>query len=730
MTEQLQILISANVAQAQQSLRQVQQNINDTAKESSKLSKIGDALATGMKAAAKVITAATAAAATGIAALTKGAVNNFGEYEQLVGGVDTLFKESSQKVQQYADEAYKTSGLSANAYMETITSFSASLLQGLGGDTAAAAEIGNMAVIDMADNANKMGTSMESIQNAYQGFAKQNFTMLDNLKLGYGGTQAEMARLINDSGVMGDTFVATAENVKDIPFDKMIEAIHEVQTNLGITGTTALEASTTIQGSAASMKAAWTNLVSGLGQDTENFDKLIMNFVDSLDTTIGNVIPVVQRVLDKIPNLLTALVPKLINIVNNVITQILPSLATAAVQIVAAIAQLLPTIVEAIVQIIPQLLTALTDNLPTLLEGIIGCITALIAGLAEVLPMIVEAIIEIIPMLITALVNAIPQLLQATVQLLMAIVQAIPLIIPPLLAKLPEIIQTIIKTLVESIDILIDAAVQLLMAIVEAIPLIIPALLEALPTIINSIVDTVIENIPTLLDAAIELFMALIDAIPKILPQLVAAIPKIIQTIVSTLMNNIPKIAAAAFNLFIEIVKAVPKIAGQLLSAIGDLLGKALRKLGEFALSVGKAIGDGIANGVKNVINWILDKAVGIINGFISAINSVIGVINLIPGVNLSKISKLNVPKLAKGGVIDSATLAVIGEQGKEAVVPLENNTEWIDMLAARLAPKDDDDKPVVPIILQVDGKTFAQTSIKSINDLTKQTGKLDLVLT
>ena len=169
----------------------------------------------------------------------KQALTSYADYEQL-GGVETLFKDSAGIVENYANNAYKTAGLSANEYMETVTSFSASLLQSLGNDTEASAKYADQAIIDMADNANKMGTSMESIQNAYQGFAKQNFTMLDNLKLGYGGTQAEMARLINDSGVMGDTFVATAENVKDIPFDKMIEAIHEVQTNLGITGTTAL----------------------------------------------------------------------------------------------------------------------------------------------------------------------------------------------------------------------------------------------------------------------------------------------------------------------------------------------------------------------------------------------------------------------------------------------------------------------------------------------------------
>ena len=177
------------------------------------------------------------AAASGVAFLTKSSLEQYAEYEQLVGGVETLFKQSADIVQQYADNAYKTAGMSSNEYMDTVTSFSASLLQGLGGDTAKAAEVANQAITDMSDNANKMGTSMQMIQNAYQGFAKQNYTMLDNLKLGYGGTQEEMARLINDSGVLGDAFVATANNINEVSFDKIIEAIHVVQTNMGVTGT-------------------------------------------------------------------------------------------------------------------------------------------------------------------------------------------------------------------------------------------------------------------------------------------------------------------------------------------------------------------------------------------------------------------------------------------------------------------------------------------------------------
>lgn len=244
--------------------------------------------------------AALGAVATGLGALTKQSVEAYADYEQLVGGVETLFKDSSKKVLEYANNAYKTAGLSANQYMDTVTGFSASLLQGLGGDTEKAAEIANLAVTDMADNANKMGTSMESIQNAYQGFAKQNYTMLDNLKLGYGGTASEMARLINDSGVLGDTVKITAQDVNDVSFDKMIEAIHKVQDNLDITGTTSKEASTTIQGSIGMMKSAWENFLTGMADPDQDFDALLENLVDSVVTVADNLIP---RIAETLPRL-------------------------------------------------------------------------------------------------------------------------------------------------------------------------------------------------------------------------------------------------------------------------------------------------------------------------------------------------------------------------------------------------------------------------------------------
>ena len=264
---------------------------------------MGSSIKTGLATAAKVGTAAVTTAAAGVAALTKASVQNYAQYEQLVGGVDTLFKNSSKKVQEYASNAYKTAGMSANEYMETVTSFSASLLQSLENDTEMAAEYANMAITDMSDNANKMGTSMEMIQNAYNGFAKQNYTMLDNLKLGYGGTKEEMERLLVDADKLSNSFNLQVDASGNLVYSyaDIVDAIHIVQDEMGITGTTAKEAGTTIQGSVDSMKAAWTNLVTGLGDENANIEQLFDDLVvtitgDGTETNLGVMGTVIPRI--------------------------------------------------------------------------------------------------------------------------------------------------------------------------------------------------------------------------------------------------------------------------------------------------------------------------------------------------------------------------------------------------------------------------------------------------
>ena len=333
---------------------------------SGKTSYFADKLKTGLATAAKVGAAGLAAAAAGVAALTKASIEQYGEYEQLVGGVETLFKASSDVVQQYAANAYKTAGMSANEYMETVTSFSASLLQSLDGDTAAAAEKADLAITDMSDNANKMGTSMESIQNAYQGFAKQNFTMLDNLKLGYGGTKEEMQRLLED-----------AEKISGIEYDvssyaDIVDAIHVVQTEMGITGTTAQEASSTIQGSVSSMNSAWANLVTGIATDNADIDVLLDNFFDSVETVADNILPVVERILTNIFDTLAERGPDM-----------LAAAIKLFMQIVAGALKTLPDIVASIPKIIEAIVNGFLDGVPSIAEAGEQLLTGLWNGISD-----------------------------------------------------------------------------------------------------------------------------------------------------------------------------------------------------------------------------------------------------------------------------------------------------------------------------------------------------------
>lgn len=361
----------------------------------SKLSGVAKAGLTGATAAIGAATAAATAGTVAVGKLAQSAISAYSDYEQLVGGVETLFKTSSATVMEYANNAYKTAGLSANEYMDTVTSFSASLLQGLGGDTEAAAQIADKAIVDMADNANKMGTDMASIQYAYQGFAKQNYTMLDNLKLGYGGTQAEMARLINDSGVLGDTMQVTAQTVNQVSFDKIIEAIHVVQERMGIAGTTAKEASETIQGSVNAMKSAWENLITGMGDENANTDVLIENFVSSVETALNNLIPRLEVILSGIGELVTKLAP--------VIAEKLPGMMEA----------LLPPLIQATGLLIQGLATALPDLLDVVMDAVHQSIDSIGQALAEKIPFL-SGLFENLDSVVTAAAVAFVTLKTAT----------------------------------------------------------------------------------------------------------------------------------------------------------------------------------------------------------------------------------------------------------------------------------------------------------------------------
>ena len=417
---------------------------SDVDKATEKGRSLSKVIGSGLKTAAKIGGAAIAAAATGVAALTKKSLDNYAEYEQLVGGVETLFKSSSNTVMNYAENAYKTAGLSANEYMNTVTSFSASLLQGLGGDTAEAARIADLAITDMSDNANKMGTDMASIQNAYQGFAKQNYTMLDNLKLGYGGTASEMARLINDSGVLGDTMTVTAENLNEVSFDQMIQAIHKVQDEMGITGTTAAEASSTISGSVSSAKAAWENLITGIADENQNLTELIDNFVESAATVGENIMPRIEQILLGIGSLTTKMSPIIASAIPGLISTVLPSMLNAGVSMITSlltgIQQSAGTIASGAVQIITSFVGGLISILPMIITTGVQLLVALVEGIASDPGSLISTAITLVVTLVESLISAAPQLLGAAISLIAALVEGIISNLPQILAAGVQII--------------------------------------------------------------------------------------------------------------------------------------------------------------------------------------------------------------------------------------------------------------------------------------------------
>lgn len=414
--------------------------------------------------------AGAAAAVGGVAALGTAAIQSYADYEQLVGGVNTLFADTELSLEEYAasigktaeeafdewgkmtagarivqnnaEEAYKNAGMSANEYMETVTSFSASLISSLKGDTAEAAKVADMAIVDMSDNANKMGSDISSIQNAYQGFAKQNYTMLDNLKLGYGGTKSEMERLLKDaekfSGVKYDI-----SNLSDV-----YKAIHVIQEEMGISGATAKEASTTISGSFGMVKASWANLLTGIADDEADFDTLIENFVDSISVAAENLLPRVEVALYGAGNLVEQLLPVIVNRIPQIINEVLPQLLQSGINMLSAIItgiqENMTAIIDGGMEIVDVLVNAFITMLPQLIELGMQVITALITGITEHLPELTPVIINMILLIVEVLINNAPMLLTAGLELIMTLAGALLTYAPELLAKVPQLL-TLLK---------------------------------------------------------------------------------------------------------------------------------------------------------------------------------------------------------------------------------------------------------------------------------------------
>ena len=491
-------------------------------------------------------------AAAAIGKVLKASITEGADLEQSLGGIETLFKDSADKVKTNAAQAYKTAGMSANEYMELTTSFSASLLQSLSGDTAKAADIADMAMTDMSDNANKMGTNMEDIKNAYQGFAKQNYTMLDNLKLGYGGTKTEMERLLADAqkitGVKYDI-----NNLSDV-----YSAIHVIQGQLDITGTTAKEAATTLSGSFNSMKAAVKNVMGeiALGMD---IGPAINALADTIVTfLVGNLIPAIWNVISALPG---------------------------------AIA----TFVQALG---PQLVTAVS-----------GLISQMGSGITAALPQFLEAASGVVTWISAAIQNNLPILLQNGVEFVTTIVNGILQNIPMLISTAGQMITTFATSVLGSLPTVLDSGRQLILNVVNGIINNLPQIISAALNMVAKFISTIGQNLPKILQSGIEIIGKLAAGLIRAIPTLIAQIPQIITSIKNTFTNT--DWSSIGHNIISGIANGLKNAGSMLWEAVKGVLGNFKDKVLSFfgihsparwGVYVGQMIDAGIANGlIKNL---------------------------------------------------------------------------------------------------------------------------------
>lgn len=476
-------------------------------------SNFADKLKTGLATAAKVGTAALAAAAAGVAALTKSSIDQYAEYEQLVGGVETLFKESSDTIQEYAANAYKTAGVSANTYMQQATAFSASLIQSLGGDTEAAAEYANQAIMDMSDNANKMGTDIESIQQTYQSLMRGNYAMLDNLKLGYGGTKSELERLVADAEKL------TGQALDPSKFSDVITAIHAVQENLGITGTTAEEAATTIEGSVGMMKAAWSNLLTGIADENADLGTLINNFASSVGTAAENIIPRITQILSGLGSAISQIAPIIAQQLPGVISSVLPSMISAGVQLLVGLAtgliSAIPQLISSIPQIVTEVYNSLVESGPQLIQAGGELLTMLGNGILEGIPALIESLPDVITAIFNFLAENAPKFIESGLEFIGQLALGIINAIPGMVAKLPEVISAISNFIASNLPVILEKGAEILGELALGIIQAIPELVASLPLIIQAIVDGIASLMGSILEVGKDIVRGIWDGIQE-----------------------------------------------------------------------------------------------------------------------------------------------------------------------------------------------------------------------
>lgn len=772
------------------SVKNMNESMKDATNSASKMSSVMKGIGSSAIKVGKGLAVAGAAAATAVTALVSKSVGAFADYEQFTGGVETLFGAGGRSVEEYAqsvgksvsdiqgkydslmsaqnavlenaNKAYMTAGMSANEYMDTVTGFSASLISSLGGDTNKAADYANSALVDMSDNANKMGTDMESIKNAYQGFAKQNYTMLDNLKLGYGGTQAEMKRLL------GDAQKLTGQKYDISSFADITQAIHAIQTQMDITGTTAKEASTTISGSWGSLKAAFQNVLVELTTGGDMFDQSLDALINTAVTFGQNIIPAIKGALsgigyvieglapvigETIPPLINDLAPTLANSAVSLISSLVNGLTQSATQFseclsnmiivaVAGISSVVPQLFDAASKIVSNLMQGLTNSMPQIVNGAVTLIEGLVDGLVDNVPLLVMGAVQLVASLANGLIANLPRIIDAGVNLITGIVSAS-------YSMMPQIIQN-------GMQLVVNLAVGLVRAI--------PQLIAALPRITGAIVKGF--KSVNWFDLGLQLIKSIWEGIKSIGSEMWNGVKEKtselwggVKNVVSEKLNNIKSaydahgggLKGATFAA-IEGVKeyyrtgydAINQLTGGKLGEVVNAVGEKMEVVkGKFSEAFGNVkntvmtIFENIKNGITEKISAAVNKVKEIFGSIADKVSEVWGKIKgiikapkivqkgtvSIAGVS-TPIPKLGLEWNAKGGIMTRPTafgyangkVQMGGEAGAEAILPLR--TFW-NNLSQYIAESNKGGNTItneIKIVINADNKTTDEIADDVIN--------------
>lgn len=775
---------------ATSSVENMTESMKDATSSASKMTSVMQGIGSGVAKVGKGLAIAGTAAATAVTALVSKSVGAFADYEQLTGGVETLFGAGGRSVEEYAqsvgksvsdiqgkydslmsaqnavlenaNKAYMTAGMSANEYMDTVTGFSASLISSLGGDTNKAADYANSALVDMSDNANKMGTDMESIKNAYQGFAKQNYTMLDNLKLGYGGTQEEMKRLLSDAEKL------TGQRYDISSFADITQAIHAIQTQMDITGTTAKEASTTISGSWGSLKAAFQNVLVGLTTGGDMFDQSLDALINTAVTFGQNIIPAIKGALSGVGYLIEGLAPVIGETIPPLINDLAPTLANSAVSLisslvngltqnatqfseclsnmiivaVADISTVVPQLLDAASKIVSNLMQGLTNSMPQIVNGAVTLIEGLVNGLVNNIPLLIMGAVQLVASLANGLIANLPRIIDAGVNLITGIVSAS-------YSMMPQIIQN-------GMQLVVNLAVGLVRAI--------PQLIAALPRITGAIVKGF--KSVNWFDLGLQLIKSIWEGIKSIGSEMWNGVKEKtselwggVKNVVSEKLNNIKStydahgrgLKGATFAA-IEGVKeyyrtgydAINQLTGGKLGEVVNAVGEKMEVVkGKFSEAFGNVkntvmtIFENIKNGITEKISAAVNKVKEIFGSIADKVSDVWGKIKgiikapkivqkgtvSIAGVS-TPIPKLGLEWNAKGGIMTRPTafgyangkIQMGGEAGAEAILPLR--TFW-DNLSRYIAESNKGGNTItneIKIVINADNKTTDEIADDVIN--------------